>query len=113
MPETNMPVTGPHRVYVRAIPAGVEIDVSAYVEDALRYLAAERPEDLAELIEVTASAAHQTSSGHADASAVHERDALAQDLSELVGPLTVYGAQAAQLAEWIGAGARSAMGGAA
>ncbi|MFE9391624.1 hypothetical protein [Streptomyces sp. NPDC006784] len=95
----SMPVSGPHRVYVHRIPSGVSVDVSAYLEWALRHLADECGDDLAELVEAAASAGVQTSQGNDDGHAVHERDALAQTLADSVPELDVYGKQCAALAE--------------
>ncbi|SES04430.1 hypothetical protein [Streptomyces qinglanensis] len=95
----SMPVSGPHRVYVDRIPSGVTVNLSAYLDFALRHLADECGDDLTELVEATASAGVQTSQGNDDAHAVHERDALAQSLADSVPGLDVYGRQCTLLAE--------------
>jgi hypothetical protein len=53
-------------------------------ERVIRALLDDHADDLAELLEIAASASHQTSHGHDDASNVHERDALVQELAEAV-----------------------------
>lgn len=105
---TDMPVSGPHRTYVRRTPTGAELDVSAFVEVLLVQLAqdfAEDPqamaEELEELAAADSSSSFQTSHGGDDAPATHERDAMVQDLLDRIGggKLPVYGDQVGRLAQ--------------
>lgn len=105
---TDMPVSGPHRMYVRRTPTGVELDVSAFVEALLVQLATDFAEDpqqmadeLEELAAADSSSSFQTSHGNDDAPSVHERDAMVQDLLDRLGggKLPVYGDQVGRLAQ--------------
>lgn len=97
MPEPTS-VLGPYPVYVRSTPSGAALDLSDYLDAALRHLADARPEELTELVAATDAASVQTSYGSDDAHAVHERDALAQELADAVPHLLVQATQAAKLA---------------
>lgn len=57
---------------------------TAETERVIRALLDDHSEDLADLLEVAASASHQTSHGDVDSHATHERDALVQQLAEAV-----------------------------
>ena len=69
---------------------------TAEAERVIRALVEEHADDLAELLEIAASASHQTSHSNDDASSVHERDALVQELAAAVTSPTA-SAEVAQL----------------
>lgn len=101
-----MPVSGPHRIYVERVPAGVRVDVAEFVCDLLVNLAqdfAEDPngvvDDLQQLAKAASSATTQTSHGNDDASSVHERDERAQRLLDAIGggAVVVYGSHVGAL----------------
>lgn len=86
---TDMPVSGPHRVYVRRRPAAVAVDLDHFVGDGLLQLAKDFAEDperigsmLTELADADSSSSFQTSHGCDDSRSTHERDALLQELLE-------------------------------
>ncbi|WP_327376239.1 hypothetical protein OG393_21170 [Streptomyces sp. NBC_01216] len=105
MPADRMPVDGPYRIYVDALPAGVTLDLSHYLTSVLLNLASAAEEDgeglLAELVhiaECARSAAHQGIDSHA----AHERDERVADLLAEVaddGRVPVYGVQVLRLAD--------------
>ena len=101
---SSMPVDGPHRMYVRRIPSGVELDVSHLVGTLLTQLARdfeEEPEavaqDLMDIAELARSAQHQGPDSHA----THERDHKVEQLLDTLGGAVqlVYGAQATRFAD--------------
>lgn len=102
MPDST-PVDGPHRIHVRRIPAGVEMDVSHLIGHLLVQLARDFEEDpeglaaeLTDIAELDRSARHQGSDSHA----THERDARVDLLLASLGggAQLVYGGQVRLLA---------------
>ncbi|MBT2505116.1 hypothetical protein J7I98_04235 [Streptomyces sp. ISL-98] len=104
MPD-RMPVDGPYRIYVDALPTGATIDVSHYLATVLLNLAHAAEEDgegllseLVDIAELARSAAHQGRDSHA----AHQRDVqVAELLAEVAddGRIPVYGAQVMRLAD--------------
>ena len=103
-PELLHTVSGPHRLYVRRIPAGVGLDFGHLVESLLVELAQryeEDPEgvgeDLTRIAELASSAAHQGRDSHAR----HDLDDATEALLEELGGAEqhLYGDQVRRLAE--------------
>lgn len=101
----RMPVDGPYRIYVDALPTGATLDVSHYLTSVLLNLAAAAEEDgeglLAELVHI-AQCARQAAVQGIDSHAAHERDERVADLLAEVaddGRVPVYGAQVLRLAD--------------
>ena len=101
----RMPVDGPFRIYVDALPTGATLDLSHYLTSVLLNLASAAEEDgkglLAELVHI-AQCARQAAAQGADSHAAHERDErVAELLSEVAddGRVPVYGAQVLRLAD--------------
>ncbi|MCU1668391.1 MAG: hypothetical protein JWP40_1318 [Blastococcus sp.] len=100
MPDRQMPVSGPHRIYVEAIPTGARLDITAYLETAVLALIRDHLDELNDLAELDVSAQHQISTGNSDSYAGHERDARIEELVAGLSPqLPVYGPQVAKLAD--------------
>lgn len=97
-------VDGPHRITVRGIPAGVTLDVSAYLTHVVRDLARvaeEDPQGLIEDLTVIAAYARSAEAQGPDSHAAHQRDdMIGQLLLEVAGDgeLPIYGAQVERLA---------------
>jgi len=99
MSDRTMPVTGPHRIYVDAIPAGATLDISAYLETVILALVRDENGAMEDIVAADESASFQLSHGNDDSHAGHERDQLVQELVERLSPrLPVYGGQVGQLA---------------
>lgn len=103
MPADQTPVDGPHRIHVRRIPTGVELDSSHFISHLLVQLARDFEEDpeglaaeLVEIAELDRSARHQGSDSHA----IHERDSKVDGLLDELGggSQLVYGPQVGRLA---------------
>lgn len=100
-----MPVDGPFRIYVDALPTGAALDMSHYLSTVLLNLAAAAEEDgpglLDELVEI-AELARSASVQGTDSHAAHERDErVAELLAEVAddGRVPVHGGQVLRLAE--------------
>jgi hypothetical protein len=94
MTDPRTPVTGPHRISVDPIPAGVTLDVSAYVTSVVLALIRDEAAALDEIAEL------DELSPHADSHTAHERDERVEELILRLSPaLPVYGGQVLALAE--------------
>lgn len=100
----RMPVDGPFRIYVDALPTGATLDMSHYLTAVLLNLAAAAEEDgagvLADLVNIAELARSAQSQG-SDSHAAHERDERVEALLAEVadeGKVPVYGAQVLRLA---------------
>jgi hypothetical protein len=99
-----MPVDGPFRIYVDALPTGATLDMSHYLTSVLLTLAAAAEEDgeglLAELVHI-AQCARQAAVQGSDSHDAHERDdRIASLLKEVAdsGKVPIYGEQVLRLA---------------
>ncbi len=107
MNDRTLPVTGPHRIYVAAAPAGATLDISAYLTTVIRTLIDEERGALADIEAADDAAAFELSHGNDDSHSGHERDALIEDLIERLSPLLpVYGSEVGALAAALAAIAR-------
>ncbi|AQW55245.1 hypothetical protein ACIQPP_05340 [Streptomyces violaceusniger] len=94
------PVDGPFRIYVDPIPAGVELDITAFVEALLLTIVRDEADTIAEIAELDQSAQHAVAQGNTDSHAGHERDTEIERLADRLGAkLPVYGRQMMRLAE--------------
>jgi hypothetical protein len=99
MPDRTTPVTGPHPIHITAIPGGANLDITAYlrnaIHDALDLLTGELLEDFDRAVEQTPCDPHKVERPE---DLPFER--LVNTLVERVGaPLPVYGQQVAKLAD--------------
>jgi hypothetical protein len=98
-----MPVDGPHRVYVRRIPSGAELDVSHLIGRLIVALARdfeEDPDGLADELRHIADADRAARGKGPDTHAAHDRDQRVQQFLDMLGGgvQTVYGDQVHALA---------------
>jgi hypothetical protein len=100
-------VDGPFRIYVRRTGAGVEVDVSHFVEHLIRQLAqdfveatGEVGDDLVDIAKLDDSAAYERGRGLDDSRSEHQRDAAVERLLASIGggSLVLHGKQVRQVA---------------